>query len=181
MTSSDGRARSPVLIVGVGSELRSDDAAGRRVAERLAGRHPPDAVEIRVVHQLTPELADAMTGRELVIVVDAPVEVREVTTAELDTDPAGGAVATGAVATGVLSHHVDVAALVDLAPLLGERPTRVRTLAVPAYDLALGTALSPGTTAAVSEAVARIMELCRDVIGSPRSAGPSTVPGGSSR
>ena len=176
MTSSDGGARSPVLIVGVGSELRSDDAAGRRVAERLAGRHPPDAVEIRVVHQLTPELADAMTGRELVIVVDASVEVREVTTAELDTDPAGGA-----VATGVMSHHVDVAALVDLAPLLGERPTRVRTLAVPAYDLALGTALSPGTTAAVSEAVARIMELCRDVIGSPRSAGPSTVPGGSSR
>ncbi len=176
MTSSDGRARSPVLIVGVGSELRSDDAAGRRVAELLVDRHPPGAVEVRVVHQLTPELADVMTGRELVIVVDASVEVREVTTAELDPDPPAGE-----VATGVMSHHLDVAVLVDLARLLGEPPTQVSTLAVPAFDLTLGTDLSPGTTAAVADAVVRIMERCRDVIGSRRSAEPSAVPGRSRR
>lgn len=172
---SDGD-RPPVLIVGVGSELRSDDAAGRRVAELLVARHPPGAVEVRVAHQLTPELADVMTGRELVIVVDASVEVREVTSEEVDTGPAAG----GEV-TGVMSHHLDVAALIDLTRLLGERPTQVRTLAVPAYDLTLGTALSPGTTAAVSVAVVRIMQLCREVVGSPRSLEQATAPDGSSR
>lgn len=174
MDLSRGGARPPVLIVGVGSELRSDDAAGRRVAELLVGQQPPDDVEVRVVHQLTPELADDMTGRELVVVVDASVEVREVVSREVvqqvdvarvgaaQVDAAG---AQGEGVTAAMSHHVDPAALVGLCRVLGEAPKRVVTVAVPAFDLTLGTELSPGTAGAVSEAVARTRGLCRDVLG----------------
>jgi hypothetical protein len=59
--------RAPVLVVGVGSELRSDDAAGRHVATEVAAeltagtaapapaRRHRDDVEVRSVHQLTPD------------------------------------------------------------------------------------------------------------------------------
>ena len=48
--------RAPVLVIGVGSELRRDDAVGRRVVERLE-TDGLGAVEVRSLHQLTPELA----------------------------------------------------------------------------------------------------------------------------
>jgi hydrogenase maturation protease len=152
------RPRAPVLVVGVGSELRSDDAAGRRVAELLAGAHPVEQVEIHSVHQLTPELADSMIGRQLVVVVDASVSTDRVEVATITADDAAGA----------MSHHLGVAALVRLAGQLGSRPTRVLTVAVPAHDLALGTALSPPTDEAVHDALAYVLELCAGVVGRPR-------------
>jgi hydrogenase maturation protease len=171
---SDGD-RPPVLIVGVGSELRSDDAAGRRVAERILGQHPAGGAEVRVVHQLTPELADTMTGRRLVVVIDASVEVTEVTMTEVVTDQldgdqlegAGGG--EGAASVGPMSHHLDLAALVGFSRLLGERPGRVLAIAVPAFDLTLGTGLSSGTAEAVSEAVVRTLACCQDVFDPART------------
>lgn len=142
--------RAPVLVVGVGSPLRSDDGARRRVAESLVGRRPADELEVRIEHQLTPELADAMTGRELVVVVDASVEVVEVVVAEVMAVPV----------TGAMIHHLDVAALVAFAEHLGRPPVRVVTIAVPAFYLGLGTSLSPQTSAAVDEAVEAVLARC---------------------
>ena len=142
--------RAPVLVVGVGSELRSDDAVGRRVAESIAERRPPERLEVRSVHQLTPELADAMTDRQLVIVVDASVGVRTLVVAEVEPIPVAAA----------LTHHLDVAALVRLAGQLGRPPARVVTLAVPAFDLGLGTTLSVPAAAGVRAAVAEVLSLC---------------------
>lgn len=139
-----------MLVVGVGSPLRSDDGAGRRVAESLANRRPAEELEVRTVHQLTPELADEMTDRTLVIVVDASVEVEEVVVAEVVAVPGAGA----------MTHHLDVAALVAFAQDLGRPPTRVVTIAVPAFDLGLGTSLSARTSAAVGEAVEAVLSRC---------------------
>jgi hydrogenase maturation protease len=152
------RPRAPVLVVGVGSELRSDDAAGRRVAELVAGEHPAEQVEVHSVHQLAPELAESMLDRQLVVVVDASVSTDRVEVATIAGDDVPGA----------MSHHLGVAALVRLAGQLGGRPTRVLTVAVPAHDLALGTALSPRTVEAVHDALACVLELCAGVVGRPR-------------
>lgn len=56
------------LVVGFGSELRGDDALGRRVAEAAEGWAGVRALS---VHQLTPELADDLAGCERVIFADA--------------------------------------------------------------------------------------------------------------
>lgn len=149
---------APVLVVGVGSELRSDDAAGRRVVERLGDQLdadlPADLVERRSVHQLTPELASDTVGRRLVIVVDASVDVEEITVETVVAVPAAGA----------MTHHLDAATLLGLAKLLGRPPRELVTVAVPARSLALGTELSAATDREVAEAVIRVRELCEDAL-----------------
>jgi hydrogenase maturation protease len=133
--------RPPVLVVGVGSELRSDDAAGRRVAEAVDGLGF-DGVETRSVHQLTPELASELEGRRLVVLVDAAVDVEEVTVRSPSASEAGAA-----------SHHLDPGALLALAAWLGWAPDAALVVHVPVVDLGLGTALAPETLLAVGRAV----------------------------
>jgi hydrogenase maturation protease len=142
--------RPPLLVVGVGSELRSDDAVGRRVVEAIVERRPSERLEVCSVHQLAPELADAMTGRELVVVVDAAVGATAATVTEV----------ASVAAAGAMTHHLDVAALVGLAEQLGRPPTRVVTLGVPAFDLGIGTALSARAAAAVDAAAEVVLSLC---------------------
>lgn len=148
-----GAARPPILVIGVGSELRRDDAAGRRTIELLPAALGPDLatdVELRSVHQLTPELAADATGRRLVVVVDAAVDTTAVGTRTVVADPAVGA----------LSHHLDAAALLRLTGVLGAPPDELVTVAVPARDLGLGTELSPATARDVAVAVQVVVERC---------------------
>jgi hydrogenase maturation protease len=159
-------ARAPVLVVGVGSELRSDDAAGRRVAEAVATELPVEQVEVCSVHQLTPELADAMTDRRCVVIVDASVEVDGLVVASV----------TGDVGAGAMSHHLGVPGLVRIAEQLGRGPGQVVTVAVPAHDLGMGTELSPATAAAARDAVARVLRLCRDLRRADEAVMPWPVP-----
>jgi hydrogenase maturation protease len=140
---------APVLVVGVGSELRRDDAAGRRVAERIAEAGPA-GVETRSLHQLTPELATALAGRRLVVLVDANVEATAVTVRSVDPADA---------AAGVMTHHLDPTALIGLAELFGPKPDAVVIVGVPVHDLGLGTELSDATAAAVDEAVTTVLSL----------------------
>ncbi|MEM9906521.1 MAG: hydrogenase maturation protease [Cyanobacteria bacterium P01_D01_bin.44] len=58
------------LIIGYGNELRSDDAVGPWVARVVADWHLP-LVSALAVHQLTPELADAISHVDYVIFIDA--------------------------------------------------------------------------------------------------------------
>jgi hydrogenase maturation protease len=142
------RPAPAVLVIGVGSELRTDDAAGRRVAAVLAAREITD-VEVRSVHQLTPELATELAGRTHVVFVDASVDVDEVTVRPLDPMPSGR----------VLTHHLDPSALLALAGRLDGGPQAATAVHVPVHDLGLGSDLTPGTAAAVDDAVDRIIEL----------------------
>jgi hydrogenase maturation protease len=140
--------RAPVLVIGVGSELRRDDAAGRRVAEAVSTRALPD-VEVRSVHQLTPELAEELAGRRTVVIVDASVDVDEI--AAVPLDPVSSAPA--------LTHHLDPAALTALAGRFGWAPTAAVAVHLPVHDLRLGEELSPPTAAAVEQAVDVVVEL----------------------
>lgn len=143
--------RAPVLVLGVGSELRSDDAAGRHVAAAVSAAGPPD-IEVAVVHQLAPEHAADVAGRDLVVVVDASVDVVGVTVSEVEPRPGVGA----------MSHHLDVSALLGLAELVGTPPRRAMTVAVPVRTLALGTELHPATAFDVEVATERVLALVTD-------------------
>jgi hydrogenase maturation protease len=158
------RRRPPVLVVGVGSELRSDDAAGRRVAEAVDGLGL-DGVETRSVHQLTPELAPDLEGRRLVVLVDAAVDVEDVTVRSPSVSEAGAA-----------SHHLDPGALLALAARLGWAPDAATVVHVPVVDLGLGTALAPETRLAVRRAAEVVAGLVAGA-GDQDAASPEPTPG----
>src|SRR5579884_346516 len=68
--SPDDHANNHTLIIGIGNPLRSDDGLGWAVAEQLSQACLPGCV-IRMVHQLTPELALWMATVSRVIMIDA--------------------------------------------------------------------------------------------------------------
>ncbi len=141
------------LVIGYGNDLRTDDGAGRWVADRL-DELALDGVEVRSVPQLTPELALLVAGRETVVFVDASVDTAELSVESVD-DSVGG--------TGVMSHHGDPATLLTMAATVGRRPDRAYVVSIPASDLGMGVDLTPATRAAAEQAVARIAALLDDI------------------
>ncbi len=139
---------SCTLVIGYGSDLRADDAVGRRVAETVQARGLP-GVRVRSVHQLTPELAAELGAADRVVFVDATVAADEVSVGWLDATPD----------PQVMTHHMDPAGLLGLASLLGSSPTDAALVSVPATDLGLGTHLSPRARTALDEAVAVVVDL----------------------
>jgi hydrogenase maturation protease len=135
-------------VVGVGSLLRADDAVGRVVADAVAalGR---DDIEVVSVHQLTPELAPSFAGRELVVFVDAGVDVDAVAVVPLATDGSGR----------LLTHHLGPAGMLAFAASLGLAPRRAVAISVPVADLGIGTELSPVALGNVEVAVQQVTAL----------------------
>lgn len=62
------------MVIGYGNDLRSDDGIGQRIANEIACWHL-SSVQSLAVHQLTPDLAAALTNSDLVIFVDACLPV----------------------------------------------------------------------------------------------------------
>jgi hydrogenase maturation protease len=92
-----------ILIIGYGSELRGDDAAGPIAARALAER----GFEALAVHQLTPELAEPIAAARTVIFLDAHADLPpgEVSVARLSP----------AAPSQPLEHHASPAGLLRLA------------------------------------------------------------------
>jgi hydrogenase maturation protease len=142
----------PVLVIGYGNPLRSDDGVGPAVVARLAGDPRLATADIRSEHQLTPELALDASGASLLVLVDAgAAEVPgQVTVRRLEpaADPATA-----------WTHHVDPSALVGLArELWGAAPPVVVVSGGPA-SLELGEQLSPVVAAAVERAADAVMQV----------------------
>ena len=136
-----------ILVVGVGSDLRRDDAAGRHVAEEIEALSLGD-VAVRVITQLVPELVEPISAADLVVFVDASVAVREVTAGPVEP-----------LATAGASHHSTPGALLALAGRLGLTCPPAFLVEVPAHDLTLGEGLSAETAAAVPAAVDAVAAL----------------------
>lgn len=152
--SSARCAATDALVIGYGSDLRGDDAAGRIVADTIDARDL-DGIAVVSAVQLTPELALAIAGRDIVVFVDASIDDREVTVREL----------TAAVPTdGMMTHHGDPATLLSMVESVGDPPERAYVVSIPATNLDLGTELSEATARAVDQAV----EVVLDLLAAPR-------------
>lgn len=149
-------AECQVLVVGCGSELRGDDAVGRRVAEAVAARDLP-GVEVRSVTQLVPELAADMGGRRLVVFVDARIgdgsDIRVAPLAEVTRH-------------GTVSHGTDPGALLAMARLLDIEVGEVISITIPARQLGLGAPLSAAAAVDVDDAVELITAMTAALAGS---------------
>jgi hydrogenase maturation protease len=140
-----------VLVIGVGSLVRTDDAVGRVVVDRLKDLALP-GVEVASLHQLTPEVGARLAGRRLVVFVDAAVDVDGLTVTPLATDASGR----------LVTHHLGAAGLLRLAADLGWAPDAAALVRVPASNLGIGTELSPAAAGLVDGAVAEVRALVDD-------------------
>ena len=138
---------SGALVIGVGSDLRRDDAVGRHVAEEYEARSLGD-VAVIVTTQLVPELVEPISASDRVVFVDASVAVSAV--AAVLVEPLAGAGD---------SHHSTPGALLGLAERLGMNVPPAFLVQVPAHDLSLGEGLSPQTAGFVPTALAMVGDL----------------------
>jgi hydrogenase maturation protease len=135
------------LVIGVGNPLRGDDGVGwwlARLARRAdraglpIGDQTKNGVpQVRLVPQLTPELALEVAAARRVLFVDAWCGAgAEAAPTLRPLRPGGG---DGGADLG---HGLDPAALLALASLFAEEPPPAWLLLVPAFAFPHGTVLS---------------------------------------
>lgn len=117
------------LIIASGNSIRGDDRAGSLVADCLERAALSD-VEILRVHQLTPELADAVAGADRTVVVDAGVGKRS------SFRRVAGRAGTA------LTHYLTAETLVGLVDRLYGASPEVYLLSVPGCSFDLSEKMS---------------------------------------
>jgi hydrogenase maturation protease len=137
------------LVIGYGNDLRSDDGAGRVVADRIAALDLP-GVTTRSLSQLTPELSLEIAGATQVVFVDASIDVAKTTVTPVVADTAEESPWT---------HHTTPQSLLAMTGTVGPVPQSAHTVSIPVADLGLGLELSPISAAGVDEAVELITDL----------------------
>lgn len=131
------------LVIGYGNDLRSDDGAGRVVAERIEALALP-GVTVKSVIQLTPELALEISEFDTVVFVDASVEVAETTATP---------VMAGPLDRTAMSHYSTPESLLEMTATVGDLPSKAVAVSIPVTDIGLGMELTPLTAAAVEDAI----------------------------
>jgi hydrogenase maturation protease len=141
----------PLLVIGYGNQLRSDDAVGPRAAEAVASWQLP-GVRAQVLPQLTPELATSIAGSGAVVFIDAAVDATAVSREKVT--PGGDP---------IRAHSLGPAALLQLASELYGGSPPAWLVRVPVQSLELGESLSPVARRGLEQALGEIRALCREL------------------
>lgn len=152
-----------ILIIAYGNPLRCDDGVAWRAAQELEGKFSEEDVEILRLHQLAPELADAVRRREAVLFIDAadverlqsghPGEIRsrELSSQEIEQHP-----------PGQFSHVYSPAKVLDLARDLYHSVPEAFVITVAGENFGHGESLSPPVATALPSLLAEIERLVRN-------------------
>ncbi len=132
------------LLIAWGNPLRGDDGVAARVAAEVAELDP--TVEVVVVHQPTPELAERLAGAERAVLVDAAADLPPGEVAVRPLGPAPGGCGLG--------HELDPGSLLQLAARVFGRAPDAHLVVVGVGSAAWGEELSPPLAAALSRAAA---------------------------
>jgi hydrogenase maturation protease len=136
-----------VLVVGYGSELHRDDAAGRRVADTIECRNL-EGVAVRSITQLLPELTEEIAAASGVIFVDARM--------------GGGKVTSEPVVPTTTPTHSHIGSPGELLGLMERlelhRPPAF-LVSIPAFDVSVGEGLTEGGIDAVQTAIVEVERL----------------------
>ncbi|WP_082097522.1 hydrogenase maturation protease [Demequina silvatica] len=156
-----------VLVVGLGSPDRGDDAVGAAVAERLAV-FGWDGVDV-VAREDPTQLVQLWEGHGAALVIDAVMSGRPPGTLHIrEVGDSGEPLPTSAFAAAGRggSHAFGLAGAVELARTLGTLPTHVTVVGVEAKTFDFGP-MSPeiqeGLDAAVATAAAELIALREEV------------------
>ncbi len=141
------------VVVGVGNELRGDDAVGLAVAEQLRG-HVPASVAVVPCEQEPSRLIDAWRGAASAVVVDA-VRSGEPPGTLLRFDASEQALPGRVFRSS--THAFGVAEAIELSRALGTLPARVVVYGVEGGEFSTGTGLTPPVAAAVEPALRAVL------------------------
>jgi hydrogenase maturation protease len=150
-----GTEPAPILVLGLGNLLLSDDGIGPAVLEQLANSSAMWPREVEFVDGGTQGLAllAELEGRRAVIIVDAlqtgapPGTVHRVTLNELR------AISPGRANSG---HEGNAGELLAAAQLLGELPDRLFIVGVEPEKICTGFGLSDGVKEAIPTVVDQV-------------------------
>jgi hydrogenase maturation protease len=150
--------RTPLLILGLGNLLCSDDGVGAVAVHRLLCEYEaPEGAVVLDGGTLGMALLPHLESADVAILVDA-----------IRTDePAGtlvrleGEEVAPAVAARLSVHQVGVADLLDSARLLGRYPPRVILLGLVPTSIGLGVELTPAVQARLPSLVAAVVAEAR--------------------
>ncbi len=158
-----------MLVIGVGNEMGSDDAAGIEIARRLRG-HPE--IDVREAHGHAAALIEHWCDRDAVVLLDsmrsgaAPGTIRRMD-ASCEPLPA-------MLRSSTSTHAPGVGEAIELARALRRLPPRVIVFAVEGRRFSLGVGLSPEVERAVAATA-------RAVLHEARALTPTTLSGTCSR
>ena len=143
-----------IRVVGYGNPMRSDDGLGWQIAVDLFRTNRCPDVEVLPCHQLTPELAPAVSRADAVIFVDCeqggtPGEIcyKEVRCESIPPS---------------FTHHLIPGALLALSSELFGACPRACLLSIRGENYASGDLLSPAVTSRIPDLKARLQRLIEE-------------------
>jgi len=148
-----------ILIVAYGNPLRSDDGVAWRAADLLEGRLPGS--EILRLHQLTPELSEAIRDFDCVIFIDAAandnswVKPGTIRVEEIITD---------SIEPSRFSHAFSPQRIVGMAEQLYGAHPRAFVVTVTGACFDHGSAVSAEVSNALPELIATIERVARQFL-----------------
>jgi hydrogenase maturation protease len=160
-------AEPRTLVLGLGNPARGDDAAGRAVAQALAGTLPP-GVELEVCDGEAAGVLDRLAGADAAVIVDAcvagarPGHIHRF-------DVAKAPLPHGAVRLS--SHGLGLHEALELARAMNQLPQACLVYAIEGEAFAAGSGLSKP----VARAVGRLARRLRSDLAlrpAPNAAGP---------
>jgi hydrogenase maturation protease len=157
-------ASIPLLVLGYGNTLRSDDGVGPKVAETVAALKLP-GVEAMSYSLLTPELSEPVASASLVVFVDAALDA----SSDVELRPL-----EPAASSQLMAHAANPPTLLALArDLFGHAP-EAWCLAIPVENIGIGEDLSPLARRGGAMAVERIRTLAASVAADTEAQGRLT-------
>lgn len=139
------------LIVGYGNTLRGDDGLGPLVAREVQDRLTM-AADVRIEHQLSPELAEDLAAADVVLFLDACPSQVSSTVSVRDVAPLP-------FSREAMAHTAGPEQLLGLAQALYGRCPEAYVVALPAYDFGLHAGLSAAARTSAREGVDTVLGL----------------------
>lgn len=152
----DDRPQSPVLVIGYGNTLRSDDGAGQKVVQIIDRWNLPQ-IRSLFVHQLTPELAVLLAEVELAFFIDVYciAEDTGIKDSSIQVIRVDG---QSTVGEGV-GHLSDPQSLLYLTNLVYGQVPSAWWILIPAINFEFGEKMSALTTLGINKAVEEIKNI----------------------
>ena len=146
--------KAGVLVIGIGNEFRSDDAAGLAVVRELANRDITGVTVLQLAGD-APGLLDAWRGWKRVIVIDS---VRSGADPGIIHRLQEGQLGGLDNLAGVSTHGLGLAEAVGLAEAMDQLPPGLTIYGIEGKDFEYGRGLSPEVAKAVSQVACYILE-----------------------
>jgi hydrogenase maturation protease len=143
------------LLVGYGNPLRGDDAVGWVVASLLSSSEGEEALRVRTLHQLLPELAWELAEFDTAVFVDASAEERPGSVRIREVQPPREA------PVRLFSHHVGPRELLSMAQALFGHAPRAFLVTIGGKEFGFSEQLSPEVQAAATKAAEYVRALLK--------------------